>query len=106
MTSTQEIQGEILDAVRKGQDVMVDAIKQWAEAVQAITPSIPVPNLPYTDKLPKPEELVASAYDFAEQLLASQRNFAEHVLEAAKPLTPGPSGSTSKPASTKAAAAK
>lgn len=93
-TSTQEIQGEVLDAVRKGQEAVVDAIKQWADTAQSITPSIPVPHLPYADKLPKPEELVASAYDFAEQLLASQRKFAEHVLEAAKPLLPGQNGST------------
>ncbi len=108
MTTTQEIQGEILDAVRKGQDAMVDAIKQWADAVQAITPSIPVPNMPYAEKLPKPEEFVASAYDFAEQLLANQRTFAEHVLEATKPLVPGKNGSTgtSKSSTSKPAAAK
>jgi hypothetical protein len=110
MTTTQEIQGEILDAVRKGQDAMVDAIKQWADAVQAITPSIPVPNLPYAEKLPKPEEFVASAYDFAEQLLASQRTFAEHVLEATKPLVPGKNDSTgtskSSTSTSKPAAAK
>ncbi len=87
MTSTQE--SEVLAAVRKGQEAVVDAIKQWADAVQAITPSIPVPNLPYADKLPRPDQLVAGAYDFAEQLLASQRNFAENVLDAAKPLLPG-----------------
>jgi hypothetical protein len=102
MTTTQEIQGEVLDAVRKGQEAMVDAIKQWAETVQAITPSIPVPALPYADKLPKPEELLTSAYDFAEQLLASQRKFAENVLEATKPLLPGQNGSTD----TKSGAAK
>jgi hypothetical protein len=93
-TTTQEIQGEILDAVRKGQEAVVDVIKQWTNTVQSMTPSIPVPNLPYADKLPKPEELVASAYDFAEQLLASQRTFAEHVLEATKPLVSGKNGST------------
>ena len=69
-TTSQEVQSEILDTVRKSQDAVVDAIKRWADTVQSITPSIPVPNLPYTDKLPKPEELVASAYDFAEKLLA------------------------------------
>jgi hypothetical protein len=91
MTSTQEIQGEVLDAVRKGQEAVVDAVRQWADAVQSITPSIPHPNLnlPYAGQLPKPDELVASAYDFAEQLLASQRKFAENVLDAAKPLLPG-----------------
>ena len=93
-TTTQEIQGEILDAVRKGQEAVVDVIKQWTSTVQSMTPSIPVPSLPYADKLPKPEELMASAYDFAEQLLASQRTFAEHVLEATKPLVSGKNGTT------------
>jgi CBS domain-containing protein len=53
---------------------------------QPITPSIPATGLPYSDTLPEPEELVASAYDFAEQLLTSQRKFAEKVIEATKPL--------------------
>ena len=95
-TMTQEVQTEILDTVRKSQDVMVDAIKRWAETVQSITPSIPVPNLPYSDKLPKPEELVAGAYDFAEQLLVSQRKFAESVLEATKPLLGAKEGAAAK----------
>ena len=83
----QEVQGQILDAVRKSQDTVVEAIKTWADTVQAITPSLPaVPAVPFTDKLPKPGELVASAYDFAEQLLASQRKFAEDVLEATTPV--------------------
>ena len=90
-TTSHEVQADILDTVRKSQDVVVDAIKRWADTVQSITPSIPVPNLPYADKLPKPEELVASAYDFAEQLLASQRKFAEEVLKATAALTPGDS---------------
>ena len=82
----QEIQSEILDMVRKSQEAVVDAIRLWADAVQSITSSIPTPNLPYSDKLPRPEEFVANAYDFAEQLLTSQRKFAENVLEATKPL--------------------
>jgi hypothetical protein len=85
-SSGQEIQSEIVDMVRKSQEAVVDAIKLWADAVQSITSSIPMLNLPYSDKLPRPEELVASGYDFAEQLLASQRKFAENVLEATKPL--------------------
>jgi hypothetical protein len=94
-TTSHEVQAEILETVRKSQDVVVDAIKRWADTVQSITPSIPVPSLPYADKLPKPEELVASAYDFAEQLLASQRSFAVSVLQATRPLTSGQNGTTS-----------
>ena len=37
-----------------------------------------------SDKLPKPEELVAVAYDFAEQMFISQRKFAESWLEATR----------------------
>ncbi|MGD0923937.1 MAG: hypothetical protein ABR926_01930 [Streptosporangiaceae bacterium] len=97
-STSQEVQTEILDAVRKSQEAMVDAIKRWAETIQSITPSIPVPNLPYADKLPKPEEFVANAYDFCEQLLASQRTFAESVLNATKPLTAGRNGTAPKTA--------
>jgi hypothetical protein len=93
-TVGQEVQGEILNTVRKSQDAVVDAIKRWAEAVQSMTPSMPMPSLPYADKLPKPEEFVANAYDFAEQLLASQRKFAENVLHATTPMLTTKNGST------------
>jgi hypothetical protein len=45
--------------------------------------------VPGADQLPKPEELVANAYDFAEQLLASQRKFAEEVVRATSALRRG-----------------
>ncbi len=80
---------EFLTTVRRSQETAVDAIKTWVETVQSITPKIPSVNVPLADKLPKPEEVVASAYDFAEQLLASQRKFAEEVLKATTSLMPG-----------------
>jgi hypothetical protein len=102
-TAGQEIQGEILNTVRKSQDAVVDALKRWAEAVQSITPSIPTPSLPFAEKLPKPEEFVANAYDFAEQLLASQRKFAENVLAITSPVVGGAkNGGTTKKAETPA----
>ena len=84
-----QVQEEILSTVRKSQAAVVDAIQTWASAVQSITPSLPDLNVPLAEKLPKPQELVAGAYDFAEQLLASQRKFAEDVLKATAPLTTG-----------------
>ena len=66
-------------------DGVVDVVNKLG-AVQPTTPSVPAPSLPSSDKLPKPEEFVASAYDFAGQLLTSQRKFAENVLEAGRPL--------------------
>jgi hypothetical protein len=91
---TQAVQNEVLNTVRKSQEAVIDAIKTWVETVQSITPKVPAVEIPYADKLPKPEEVVASAYDFAEQLLAGQRKFAEDVLKATSALTPGTKDST------------
>jgi len=87
-TPTQGLQDELLNTVRKSQETVIDALKTWAETVQSITPKLPSVPVPGADKLPKPEELVASAYDFAEQLLASQRKFAEEVVKATASLLP------------------
>jgi hypothetical protein len=93
-TPTQDLQNEVLNTVRKSQETVIDALKTWVETVQSITPKVPAVDMPFADKLPKPEEIVASAYDFAEQLLASQRKFAEEVLKATSALTPGTEDST------------
>jgi len=81
-TATKELQNEVLNVVSKSQTAVVDAIQTWASAIQAITPELPGLSLPFADKLPRPEEFIASGYDFAQQLLASQRKFAEDVLQA------------------------
>jgi hypothetical protein len=88
-TAGQQMQDEILKNVQKSQEAVIDAIKTWTKSVQSITPKLPAVNPPFADKLPKPEDVVANAYDFAEQLLASQRKFAEDMLKATAPLTPG-----------------
>ena len=93
-TPTQDLQDEFLSTIRKSQETVIDAIKTWVETVQSITPKIPSVQVPGADKLPKPEEVVASAYNFAEQLLAGQRKFAEEVLKATASLLPGTEDST------------
>ena len=97
MTATQELQGEILKTVRKGQEAVVEAITVCADAVQAIKPPLPDLSIPFADKFPQPAEFVAGAYDFAEQWLAAQRKFAEDVLAATAPLfTSEPAPTTTK----------
>ena len=64
-------------------------MRAWAGTVQYITLALPDVNVPFAERLPKPQELIASAYDFAEQLLASQRKFAEDVLKTAAPMLTG-----------------
>jgi hypothetical protein len=82
----KEMQAQILETIRKSQQAVTDAIRTWADAVHSVTPSLPLPSLPLADKLPKPGDLVANAYDFAEQLLAAQRKFAEDVIQATAPV--------------------
>ena len=96
-------QEEVLAATRKSQEAMLVAVKNWLETVRTATPKVvsvyapltdrlprlsPV-SLPFADKLPTPQDAVASAYDMAEELLAGQRKFAEELLKAMTPLMPG-----------------
>jgi hypothetical protein len=101
---TQGLQDEFLNTVRKGQETVIEAIKTWVETVQSVTPKLPAVHVPLADKLPKPEEIVANAYDFAEHMLAGQRKFAEEVVKATSPLLPGNDDSSD--AKPKAAASK
>ena len=102
-TPGEQVQEEILKTVRNSQSAVIEAIQTWARTVQSITPALPDVNVPFADKLPKPQELISNAYDFAEQLLASQRTFAEDVLKATAPLM---AGKHDAPATKNGAAAK
>jgi len=89
-TSTQqELQDQFLSIVRKSQEIALDAIKSIVDTVQTITPKIPSVDMPFADRLPKPQDVVADGYDFAEKLLSSQRKFADEVVKATAPLLPG-----------------
>jgi hypothetical protein len=84
----RNVQEEFLGAVRKGQGFVIEAIQTWADAVQAVTPKLPAVHMPFADRLPKPEDMVGNAFDFAEKLLADQRKFTEDVIKAIAPATP------------------
>lgn len=130
---SQDIQDKILDQVRKGQEqmrknqeTMAEAFKNWTATAQSITPQLPRPT--WTTRLPKPEELMANAQEFAahwlavqwkssEQLFAAQKKFAEEAFDAVKPLLALASAphviggkpahaSTAKPATVKASTVK
>jgi len=92
-TTQQELQDQFLSIVRKSQEMALDAIKSMVDTVQTITPRIPTVDVPFADQLPKPQDVVASGYDFAQKLLTSQRKFADEVVKAAAPLLPGTSDS-------------
>ena len=88
-TTQQELQDQFLSIVTKSQEMALDAIKSMVDSVQTITPRIPAVDVPFADRLPKPQDVVASGYDFAQKLLTSQRKFADEVVKATAPLMPG-----------------
>jgi hypothetical protein len=86
---TQELQEQFLDAIRKGQETVIEAVRTWVDTVQSVTPAVPLVPVPFAEQLPRPEEVVAGTYDFAEKLLAIQRQFSEEWLKATAPLMRG-----------------
>ena len=86
---TKELQDEFINAIRKNQEAVVEGVRTWADTVRSVTPKVPSVQMPLADKLPKPEDVVTSAYDFAEKLLSSQRQFAEELVKATAPLMAG-----------------
>jgi hypothetical protein len=89
MSTQQELQDQFLSIVGKSQEIALDAIKTIVDTVQTITPKIPAADVPFADKLPKPQDVVATGYDFAEKLLHTQRRFADEVVKVTAPLLPG-----------------
>jgi hypothetical protein len=89
---THEPQEEFLNAIRTGQQAVVEAVKTWVDTVKAVTPQVPSIQVPFADRLPAAEDVVASVYDFAEKLLANQRQFAGELLKVTAPLLPGNDG--------------
>ena len=46
VTVGQELQGQILDTVRKSQDMALEAIRTWTDAIQPVTSAMPPVTLP------------------------------------------------------------
>jgi hypothetical protein len=78
---TQELQGQVLDGIRKSQEAVIDGMRTWAETIQQLVPGTTQAAVPRTD-LPTPAEVVDSVFDFAAQLLNAQRELAHSVLGA------------------------
>ncbi len=87
-TPTRELEEGFLSTTRKSQEIMLEALKTWVDTVQAFTPRVPSMHIPFADRLPKPDDVVAETYDFIEQILASQRKFAEEIVKTTSPLLP------------------
>jgi hypothetical protein len=76
----QKVQGQTLDAVRKTQDAVVEAVTAWTETANKI------PGYArFTKPFPVATEVIDSNFGFAQQILASQRDFAGRIVAATAP---------------------
>jgi hypothetical protein len=97
-TIHENLQEQVLTAVRKSQEVTLETVKRVVETVTAATAHLPANplegKLPFAGKLPElpalpqPGAVVSSTFDFAGQLLAEQRKFAEELVKVTAPLRP------------------
>jgi hypothetical protein len=89
----QKVQDQTLDAVRKTQDAVIEAVTAWTETANKFTAQLPdfakgykFPEFAdFTKQFPTAAEVIDSNFDFAEQILANQRDFAQRIVAAAKP---------------------
>src|SRR5260370_35390368 len=87
----QELQEKILgqvtkgqEQVRKGQEPVAEAFRSWTATAQSIAPQLSAMSAmsAWTARLPRPQDLVTNAQEFAVQLLAAQRKSSEQLLAA------------------------
>jgi hypothetical protein len=82
--AADDLQAQVLDTIRKGQEAVVDGLRAWTEAAEQFVPK----NVewPGADRSPSPAQLVDTAYDFAGELLKAQRDFLHKAIEVTAPL--------------------
>lgn len=79
-TTYAAIEDQVLDAVKFGQQAIVDGVRAVTETVKNV---IPAGSVPFADSLPKPSEYVERAFSLSERLLANQKQFTQDLLAAA-----------------------
>ncbi len=84
---TESVQNQVLDGLKQYQDVLVEAVRGWAETIEEIVPARP--ELPFAHQLPRPTDVADNVFDLAEKLLANQREFVTKVLTVAEPYVTG-----------------
>lgn len=81
---TSTVQDQVLETVKTTQGIVLEAVRTAAEAMSSVLPDLP--NLPFADALPKPEDVLEGSYLFTTAVLETQHNFAKEVLAATAPL--------------------
>ena len=84
-SAADDLQVQVLDTIRKGQEAVVDGLRSWTEAAEQFVPRTAT-AWPGAERYPSPTELVDTAYDFAAELLKAQRECVHKAIEVTSPL--------------------
>ena len=80
---TENVQQQVLDAIRFGQDTTIDAVKSLVEVVRPYVPDrVRVPYLRDVE----PKRVVEATFGFVEKILQTQKEFVTNLLAAVKPV--------------------
>lgn len=90
---TTKVQDQLLEALRAGQDAVVDTVTSVAGTVERVLPEPAKGTLAFN--LPLATEAADQAFGFAEKVLDAQHKFVSRVLSA---VTPQDGNTTPKPA--------
>jgi hypothetical protein len=88
LEAATDVQDQVLDAIRTGQDALLAAVKAVAENTTALTDKLPA--APFANQLPDGLYAVNTAFGFAEKLLANQKEFTAKLIEAYSPAKSAP----------------
>ena len=80
-----EVQDKVLETIDQVQEPIVSTVRDAAAKAESRMPELPA--LPFADKLPPADELVANQFAFAAKLLEQQKSFVEALLDAARPVS-------------------
>jgi hypothetical protein len=83
-TANDDLQGQVIDTIRKGQEAYVDVLRSWTEAAEQFVPRTAI--WPGADRYPSPAELIDTTYEFAAELLKAQRDFLHKAVQVTTPL--------------------
>lgn len=75
----------VLSVYGAASNFAIGTVQTVSKYVGNVVPKLP--TLPLVEKLPAPEQLVKTSFEFAQDIIAAQKRTAEGLLEAISPIT-------------------
>jgi hypothetical protein len=106
LETTSTVQSQVLDALKSGEEAVLSAVKQVADAVEPVIEPVTsrVSQSQFAEQIPPAKEVVDQWFTFAEKVLANQKQFALKLVDLFAPAAPAkPAPKTTKSSEPKVA---